>query len=62
MTLKDLIVVIDGDTLLAVQDGFSDVFDGYPRDAEEEIPPKHLKREVKALYNSTIRKALVIEL
>lgn len=62
ISLEDLLAITDGDTAINIQENFIEVFDGYPRDAEEEIPSKHLKREVKAMYYSTIRKALVLEL
>lgn len=61
MTLKDLINIIDGDTLLAVQNGFSDAFEGYPRDAETELHENVLNKRVRALYYSKIRSLIVIE-
>lgn len=61
MTLKDLINIIDGDTLIGVQEGFSDVFEGYPRDAETELKENVLNKAVKSLYYSKIRSLIVIE-
>lgn len=62
LNLENLLGITDGDTPIIINENFDDVFEGYPRDLEEEIPQTHLQRPVKAMYYSTLRKALVLEI
>ena len=62
LNLEGLLSITNGDTPIIISENFEDVFEGYPRDLEEEIPHTHLKRPIKAMYYSTLRKALVLEI
>ncbi len=62
MVLRELIEVIDSDTLINVQENYNEVFDGTPLDAIEELRVNQLTKPLKAVWYSKVYNRLMIEI
>lgn len=62
MILRDLIEVIDADTLINVQENYKEVFDGCPLDAIENLKTNQLSKPLKAVWYSKVYNRLMIEI
>ena len=59
MTLKSLIDVIDGDTVIIVQYQYEHIFNGFP---DEFTILEHNEKVVKGIWYSKLNSALMIEI